>query len=139
MRTHTCTNVMPRTTVVHVYHTIDGDCGGINVQPHETIHLLRCQLVWVRLVDAQAVQATGLDGREGPLVALSGTQATEQCLIRLRAFVEHARVNGGREQVVGDGDGVQVARQVQVELLHGDHLGVAAPSGTALDAKRGTH
>ena len=33
------------------------------------------------------------------------------------------------EEVVGSRDGVDVARQVEVELLHWDHLRVASPSG----------
>ena len=37
-------------------------------------------------------------------------------------LVEHARLDGGRQQVVGRGDGVDIARQVQVELLHRHHL-----------------
>ncbi len=41
---------------------------------------------------------------------------------RLRVLVEHPGVDLRREQVVGGGDGVDVAGQVQVELVHGDHL-----------------
>ena len=36
--------------------------------------------------------------------------------------MEHAGVDGGRQQVGGGGDGVDVSRHVQVELLHGDDL-----------------
>ena len=50
-------------------------------------------------------------------------------------FVEHARVDGRRHQVVGGRDGVDVAGQVQVEILHRDHLAVAAAGRAALDAE----
>ena len=32
-------------------------------------------------------------------------------------------------------DGVEVAREVQVDLFHGQHLGIAAAGRTALDAE----
>eukprot|EP00955_Chlamydomonas_euryale_P061859 358200-Chlamydomonas_euryale.AAC.1 len=48
--------------------------------------------------------------------------APKQRLVRLRALVEHSRVDRSCEQVVGGGDGMDVAGQVQVELLHGDDL-----------------
>ena len=34
-------------------------------------------------------------------------------------------VDGGSKEIVGDGDGMDVASEVEVELLHGDDLGVA--------------
>ena len=39
------------------------------------------------------------------------------------------------QQVVGRADGVEVASEMKVDVLHGDDLGVAAASRTALDAK----
>lgn len=39
-------------------------------------------------------------------------------------LVEHARLDGGGQQVVGGRDGVDVPREVQVELLHGHHLDI---------------
>ncbi len=41
------------------------------------------------------------------------------------------------KQVVGRADGMEVAREVQVDLLHGDHLGVPAAGSAALDAEHG--
>jgi hypothetical protein len=49
----------------------------------------------------------------------------EQCVVLLCSLVEHARVNGCCQQVVGCADGVDVTGQVQVQLLHGDHLQTA--------------
>ena len=56
----------------------------------------------------------------------------------LVAVVEVA-VDHRRQQVVGGGDGVEVAGQVEVEQLHRDHLAVAAAGSAALDAERRPH
>jgi hypothetical protein len=48
----------------------------------------------------------------------------------LDVVVEH-----GCAEVVGGTDGVKVAGEVEVDVLHGDHLGVPAARGAALDAK----
>ena len=44
-------------------------------------------------------------------------------------------VQHGSEQVVGSTDGMEVAGEVEVDILHGDDLGVSAASGTALDTE----
>ena len=41
------------------------------------------------------------------------------------------------QQVVGSADGVEVASEVQVDILHGDDLSVAAAGSAALDAEHG--
>ncbi len=41
------------------------------------------------------------------------------------------------KQVVGGGDGVEIAGEVQIDVLHRHHLGIAAAGGTALDAEAG--
>ena len=41
------------------------------------------------------------------------------------------------EQVVGAADGVEVAGEVQVDVFHRHHLGIAAAGGAALDAEAG--
>ena len=46
-------------------------------------------------------------------------------------------VHHGRQQVVGGADGVEVAGEVEVDVLHRHHLGVAAAGGAALDAEAG--
>ena len=40
-----------------------------------------------------------------------------------------------RQQVVGRADGVKVPGEVEVDVLHGHHLGIAAAGGAALDAE----
>ena len=49
--------------------------------------------------------------------------------------VHQVGVDHGGEQVVGRADGVDVAGEVEVEVLHGDDLRVAAAGGAALDAE----
>ena len=51
--------------------------------------------------------------------------------------VEPVRVDEGGEQVVRRRDRVHVAREVEVDVLHRHHLGVAAAGGAALDAEDG--
>ena len=46
-------------------------------------------------------------------------------------------VQHGSQQVVGCADGVEIAGKVEVDILHGNHLCVAAAGCTALDAKDG--
>ena len=46
-------------------------------------------------------------------------------------------VQHGGQQVVGSADGMEVASKVQVDVLHGHHLGVAAAGRAALDAEHG--
>ena len=50
--------------------------------------------------------------------------------------MEDTRVDGGGEEVVGRGDGVDVTGEVEVELVHRDHLTVTTASGAAFDTKR---
>ena len=50
----------------------------------------------------------------------------------LDVVVEH-----GGQQVVGSADGVEVAGEVQVDILHGDDLSPAAAGSAALNAEDG--
>ena len=49
--------------------------------------------------------------------------------------MKHTGVDRRRNQVVRRSDGVDVAGQVQVEVLHRHHLAVAAAGRTAFDAE----
>ena len=42
-----------------------------------------------------------------------------------------------RQQIMGGGDGVEIAGEMEVDILHRHHLGMAAAGRTALDAKAG--
>ena len=44
-------------------------------------------------------------------------------------------VEHGRDEVVGSTDGVEVAGEVEVDVFHGNDLGISAAGGTALDAE----
>ena len=44
-------------------------------------------------------------------------------------------VNEGRQQVVGNTDGMKVTSEVEVDVLHGYHLSVSTASSSALDTK----
>ena len=44
-------------------------------------------------------------------------------------------VNEGRQQVVGNTDGMKVTSEVEVDVLHRHHLGVTTASSSALDTK----
>ena len=46
-------------------------------------------------------------------------------------------VDQRREQIVRSGDGVKVAGEMEVDILHRDHLRIAAAGGTAFDAEAG--
>ena len=70
--------------------------------------------------------------------AVGGTEASEERCIGLGVFVEHAGVDRGGKEVVRGDDRVDVAREVQVHLLHRDDLGVPAPGRPALDPEGGT-
>ena len=52
-----------------------------------------------------------------------------------RVALEDVVVEHRGEQVVGRADGVHVAREVEVDVLHRDDLSVAAAGGAALDAE----
>ncbi len=52
-----------------------------------------------------------------------------------RVAVGQRVVDEGRQQVMGRSDGVVVAGEVEVEVLHRDHLAVTAARGSALDTE----
>ncbi len=51
--------------------------------------------------------------------------------------MEPAGVDGSCQKVVGSRDGMQIAGEVQVEVLHRDDLAVSASGGSAFDAECG--
>ena len=125
--------------VAHVRHALPGDGGGVNVKAHEARALLAGERLGVLAGQPQLLCAPQLHGgEEAGTVAALGEQALEQRAVVARGLlVQQARVQRRGAQVGGGRDGVDVAREVQVEVLHGDHLRVAAARGAALDAKGG--
>ncbi|MPM12604.1 hypothetical protein SDC9_58958 [bioreactor metagenome] len=57
--------------------------------------------------------------------------------IQLVALLDMVIKHCGK-QVVGRAHGMKVAGKVEVNVLHGHHLGIAAAGGSALDAEHGT-
>ncbi len=67
-----------------------------------------------------------------------GHEPVEQLLVGCAALVEHARIDGRGEKIIGGDDGVDIAGQMEIELLHRNDLAVAAARRAAFDAERGT-
>ena len=138
----------PQVAVARVEHALPRDAGRVDVEQREAHALLGRQQLRVgqlgRVLDAELAQAPQHDGREAARARLHVARAEPVEDLEREALaaavvgarlVEHARVDGRGQQVVGRGDGVDVACQVQVELLHGDDLRVAAARRAALDAE----
>ena len=68
-------------------------------------------------------------------MSIARRQPMRSASICVRVAVQDRGVEHRREQVVGGADGVDVAGEVQVEVLHRDDLGHAAAGGAALDAE----
>jgi hypothetical protein len=80
----------------------------------------------------------GDDLAKGTVVHVDDTAPSDAALVdaEVVAPVEMI-VEEGRQEVVGAADGVEVAGEVEVDLLHRHHLRVAAASGPALHAEAG--
>ena len=123
--------------VVGIDHTAPGDAGRIDIQAGKAGFLGGGQLVGIGLVDAEFLQPAQHGRRELTVALLiGGAQGVEQLfVIGLLGFVENASVDGRGQQVIGCGDGVDIAGQVQVEIFHRDDLAVTAAGRAAFDAK----
>ena len=44
-------------------------------------------------------------------------------------------VNQSREQIIGDPDGMQVTVEMQVDIFHGNDLGIATPGSATFHTK----
>ncbi len=125
--------------VIGIHDTPPGDGTRINIQAGEATALFWGQVVRVQLVDAQLLQATQHGRRELALAFfVQGAKGVKEFFVILLTFMEHTGINGGSTQVIGCGDGVDVAGEVQVEVFHGNDLRVTTPGRAALDAKGGT-
>ena len=63
-----------------------------------------------------------MDLRKGALSFHSGHEPVVESGVGLRQLVEASRVDLSGEEVVGGSDGVDVTSQMQVELIHWNHL-----------------
>ena len=75
---------------------------------------------------------------EGPVVHVQDALERHPARIDVELVaLEDVVVHEGHEGVVRRGDGVEIAREVQVDLVHRQHLGVAAAGRAALHAQDG--
>ena len=88
-------------------------------------------------VDA-AAEAVGDEAELAVVHVHAGLKGDPAHVDAQRVALMDAVVQHGGDQVVGCGDGVEVAGEVQVDILHGDDLGVSAAGGAALQAEDGT-
>ena len=88
-----------------------------------------------RIAVGAAAEADG-DVAQRPVVHVHGAApADPQGVDLVRVAVQDRGVDHRRQQVVGRRDGVDVAGEVEVEVLHRDDLGQTAAGGAALDAE----
>ena len=126
--------------VADVDDAVPGDAGRVDVEAEHAPLLLRRQVGRVGLVDAELLEPAEHDRREAALALLVGrAEGVEELLVVLARLVEDAGVDGRGQKIVGGRHGVDVPGQVEVEVLHGHDLGIAAAGGAALDAEGRPH
>lgn len=125
--------------VAGIDDALPGDGLGVDVEADEAAALLGGELVGGGLVDAELLESLEEGSGEGLVLAVLvlGADASEEGVVGLGALVVHSGVDLGGEEVVGSNNGVDITGEVEVELLHGDDLGVATAGGTTLDAEGG--
>ncbi len=126
--------------VIGVQHAPPGDAVRIDVQAGEPALLFRRKLAGVRFSIPELPQPSQHHWGEAPAPVFAGrAQAVEQrCVVRRLLLVKIARIDRRCQQIVRGGDGVDVSRQMEVELLHRDNLAVAAAGRAAFDTERRT-
>ena len=118
--------------IVDIHHPLPGDVLRIDVEAEETAHLLEGEVGKTLGLDAEPLHPAPLgDGK----LALLAEQPRQLFVIAALALVQHPGVDGGREQVGGSGDGVNIPGQMKVKVLHRDNLAVAAARGPSLDTE----
>ena len=102
-------------------------------------HDLRCgrddetRLAWHAVLVATEA---GDDVPQGTIVDIQRPRPGDKARADIELPVENSRIDHRRQQVVGGFDGVDVAGEVQVDLLHRDDLRQAAASAAALDPEQ---
>ncbi|PMB72907.1 hypothetical protein BM221_000324 [Beauveria bassiana] len=131
-----CTNSdATEVAIVDIENASPGNRLRVNIKTGEAADFLLSQFIGICLVNAELLKAAKHDGSKLACTVLGGDKATVESSILLGVFMENASLNGSSQQVVGSGDGVNVASQVHVELIHRNDLAVATTSSTALDAE----
>jgi len=129
----------PEQAIRSVEHPAPLDAGRIDLQTAQGPALFHREGFRVHLrVQPQFRQASQhAPGEAAPPILALGQKPIEQLLVRGLGFVQQAGIQSRRGQVVGRRDGMHVAREMQVEILHGNDLAVASSGGAALDAEGG--
>lgn len=131
---------LPQISVIDIHGPVDGDRVGVDVEAREIPNLFVRELFWFDVIwEPQLDQTPFLNGTEHSWVPrLFGNKSSEESVVGLRRFVEAASIDGGGDQVVGSGDGVDVSGQMQIELVHRNDLRVAAARCATFDPEGGT-
>ena len=92
----------------------------IDIQAREAAALFRRQLVGIGLRDAELLAAAAASPAKiaGCRPSLAGTSRSNSAVVVCGAFVEHARIDRRGQQIIRGGDRVNVAGEVEIELLH---------------------
>ena len=105
----------------------------------ENCHHFGCYRDLEAIAPGNAVYLTAKtddDIPEGTVVHVQHTLDHDTALVDAQhVALLHVVVQHCAEQIVGGGDGVHIAGEVQVDVLHGNDLCIAAAGCTALDAK----
>ena len=126
--------------VADVDDAVPGDAGRVDVEAEHAALLFGGEVGGVRLVDAELLEPAEHDRGEAALALLVGrAEGVEELLVVLTRLVEDADIDGRGQEIVGGRHGVDVAGQVEVEVLHGHDLGIAAAGRAALDPERRPH
>ncbi len=107
---------------------------------HDRHHLRGCRDVEPALphVAVRAAAEPDRDVAERPVVDVDATPpADRERIDRERVAVQQVRLEDRRQQVVRGADGVDVAGEVEIQVLHRHDLRVAAAGGAALDPEHG--
>src|SRR5205807_6317468 len=103
--------------------------------PYTTLFRSDHEALFARRARVHAAQADD-DAPRGAVVHVDGTGPGDAARVETeRVAVMQVGVEQGGQQVVRARDGVEVAREVQVDVLHRDDLRVAASRRTPLHAE----
>ncbi len=131
---------LPQEAVVRIDDPPPGDGSGIDIQAGKAGPLLPGSARPDRSCEMPSFSSRrSMEAENRRLPSRSGGQRASNSLTSSWPHSWNMRASmAAAEQVVGGGDGVDVAGEMQVELVHRHDLGVAAAGRPALDAERGS-
>src|SRR5688572_7086447 len=123
--------------VVHINDAAPLHTVRVYIQACEATAFFLCQFVRIGFVNAELLEAAQHGWREFAIALLiKWAESVEEFLIILLGLVHHTRIECRGAQVMCGGNGMDIARQVQVEIFHRDDLRIATTGRAALDAER---